>query len=198
MALTRKMLKAMGIEEEKIDQIIEAHTETVDALKKERDGLKEKADKYDTVKKELDDIKANPGEDWKDKHDKVKKEFDDFKADLTKKETLTSKKNAYSAFLESLGITDPIAKENAMLKADYDKMELDGDKIKDAEKMSDTLKTTYADYISEEYTKGSHVERPPKSKGAKMTKEEIMAIKDGGERRKAMAQNAELFGITKG
>ena len=80
MALTRKMLKAMGIEEEKIDQIIEAHTESVDALKTERNGLKEKADKYDTVKKELDDIKASPGEDWKDKHDKVKKEFDDFRA----------------------------------------------------------------------------------------------------------------------
>lgn len=33
MALTRKMLKAMGIEDEKIDQIIDAHTETVEGLK---------------------------------------------------------------------------------------------------------------------------------------------------------------------
>ena len=40
MSLTRKMLKAMGIEDEKIDQIIEAHTETVDALKEQRDGYK--------------------------------------------------------------------------------------------------------------------------------------------------------------
>lgn len=30
MALTRKMLKAMGIGEEQIEEIIEAHTETVD------------------------------------------------------------------------------------------------------------------------------------------------------------------------
>ena len=37
MALTRKMLKAMGIEDEKIDQIIEAHTETTDPLTRERD-----------------------------------------------------------------------------------------------------------------------------------------------------------------
>ena len=29
MALTRKMLKAMGIEDDKIDQIIEAHSETM-------------------------------------------------------------------------------------------------------------------------------------------------------------------------
>ena len=43
MALTRKMLKAMGIEDEKIDQIIEAHTETTDALKQQRDEAKAEA-----------------------------------------------------------------------------------------------------------------------------------------------------------
>ena len=36
MSLTRKMLKAMGIDEEKVDQIIETHAETVDALNAER------------------------------------------------------------------------------------------------------------------------------------------------------------------
>lgn len=35
MSLTRKMLRAMGIEDDKADQIIEAHAETVDALKQQ-------------------------------------------------------------------------------------------------------------------------------------------------------------------
>ena len=47
MSLTRKMLKAMNIEEEKIDQIIEAHTETVDGFKDKVNEYKEKAEKYD-------------------------------------------------------------------------------------------------------------------------------------------------------
>ena len=51
MALSRKFLAAMGIEADKIDEIITAHVETVDGLKKERDDLKEKADKYDAEKK---------------------------------------------------------------------------------------------------------------------------------------------------
>ena len=34
MALTRKMLRAMGVEDDKADQIIDAHAETVDALKR--------------------------------------------------------------------------------------------------------------------------------------------------------------------
>ena len=58
MALTRKMLKAMGIEDEKIDQIIEAHTETVDALKEERDTYKEDASKLTAVQKELETAKS--------------------------------------------------------------------------------------------------------------------------------------------
>ena len=35
MALTRKMLKALDIEGDKADQIIEAHTDTVDGLKEQ-------------------------------------------------------------------------------------------------------------------------------------------------------------------
>ena len=45
MSLTRKMLKAMAIEDEKIDQIIDAHTETTESLKEERDNYKESAEK---------------------------------------------------------------------------------------------------------------------------------------------------------
>ena len=33
MALTRKLLKGMGLTEEQMDTIIEAHTDTVDGLK---------------------------------------------------------------------------------------------------------------------------------------------------------------------
>ena len=58
MALTRKMLKAMGIEDEKIDQIIDEHAESVNALKAQRDEFKEAADKADGYKKELDALKA--------------------------------------------------------------------------------------------------------------------------------------------
>ena len=48
------MLKAMGIEDEKIDQIIDEHAESVNALKAQRDEFKEAAGKADGYKKELD------------------------------------------------------------------------------------------------------------------------------------------------
>lgn len=49
MALTRRMLKAMGISDEQVDEIIAAHTETVDALKEQRDAYKADAEKLADV-----------------------------------------------------------------------------------------------------------------------------------------------------
>ena len=72
----------MGIEEEKIDQIIEAHTETVDALKESRDTYKADAEKLPNVQKELDELRAKSNDGWKEKHDKVKKDFEDYKNEI--------------------------------------------------------------------------------------------------------------------
>ena len=197
MALTRKMLKAMGIEEEKIEQIIEAHTETTDALKDERNGLKDKADKYDAVKRELDGLKANPTDDWKEKHDKVKKEFDDYKNGITAEKTLASKRTAYKKLIEETGIKGDKLINLILNSVDFSKVELDGENIKESEKLIETIKTEYAEYIGTKSVEGAKVENPTKT-GGKMTKDEILAIKDGSERRRVMAENAELFGIKEG
>ena len=90
MALTRKFLSALGIEDDKVDEIIGAHTETVNALKEQRDSYKADAEKLPTVQKELDDMKAAAEKNGKDaykvKYDALKEDFDKFKADLKEKE----------------------------------------------------------------------------------------------------------------
>lgn len=193
MALTRKMLKAMAIDDEKIDQIIDAHTETVDALKKERDDFRDKAEQYDTVKKELDGLKN--GKDWKAEHDAVKKAFDDYKKTVTEKETAAAKTKAVRAYFESKGIKGAnleIAMRGA--KDEISAVELDGDKIKDAKALDDLIGGDYKALVVKEGTKGADPVNPPANSGSKKTREEIMAIKDPAERQKAIAQNLELFG----
>jgi hypothetical protein len=187
------MLKAMGIDDEKIDQIIEAHTEVTDALKTENEGLKKKANDYDTVKKELDGLKANPTDDWKYKHDKVKKEFDDYKNGIESEKTLASKKNAVKSIIENAGIKDPAIVELIMLKTKYDDIQLDGDKVKDAEALTNTIKTDYSAYVEKDSKDGAKVDTPPGKSGGRMTAEEIMAIPDRAERRAAIAKNQDLF-----
>ena len=85
MAFTRKMLKAMGIEDEKIDQIIDAHSETVDALKADRDTYKEDAAKLAAVQKELDELKAKGDDGYKAKYEAEKAAHDALKADMAAK-----------------------------------------------------------------------------------------------------------------
>ena len=195
MAFTRKMLKAMGIEEEKIDQIIEAHVEVVGSLKDERDEYKDKADKLQIVEKELKSLKAdNEGISWKEKYDKVQQDFDAYK-EKQKAETERQKTvNAYKEVLKKTGVSEK--RIDSIIKiSDLSNIKLDKDgNIKNEDSVVENIKTEWSDFIVQESTKGADVENPPKNTGgSKMTKDEIFKIKDASERQKKIAENIELF-----
>ena len=196
MSLTRKMLKAMGIEEEKIDQIIEAHSETVDSLKADRDSYKEDAEKLKDVQKELDDLKAKGDDGWKEKHDALKVEFDQYKNDVQAKETKAAKEAAYRAILKDANLSEK-GIEKAVKYAEWDKIELEADgKLKGASDHIKAVKEEWAEYVTTTTTTGAKTSNPPANNGGSgngKTREEILAIKDGSIRRMEMAKNAHLF-----
>ena len=201
MSLTRKMLKAMGIEEEKIDQIIEAHSETVDSLKADRDNYKEDAEKLKDVQKELDDLKAKGDDGWKEKHDRLKDEFDKYKTDVQAKETKAAKEAAYRAILKDANLSEK-GIEKAVKYADWDKIELDADgKLKGANDHIKAVREEWAEYVTTTTTTGAKTSTPPANNGgAKLTKAEIYAKDEHGryklstaERQKALAENPELL-----
>ena len=197
MSLTRKMLKAMGIEEEKIDQIIEAHSETVDALKADRDSYKKDSENLKTVQKELDELKAQGNDGWKEKHDRLKDEFDQYKNDVQAKETKAAKEAAYRAILKDANLSEK-GIEKAIKYAEWDKIELEADgKLKGANDHIKAVREEWAEYVTTTTTTGARTSTPPANNGGKTgkTKEEIMAIKDGAVRRAEMAKNPHLFGL---
>ena len=197
------MLKAMGIEEEKIEQIIEAHAETVDVLKEERDTFKANAEKLADVEKELTKAKdklAKNGESEtvsKEDFDRLKKEYDDYKADIDAKAIRSSKENAFRELLKSAGVGEK--RMNAIIKvSDIDGIELDKNgKIKDADKRTETIKAEWADFIENTVVKGANTATPPTNNGgAKMSKADIYKKDDRGryilsseERQKALIEN---------
>ena len=197
MSLTRKMLKAMGIEEEKIDQIIEAHSETVDSLKADRDSYKEDAEKLKDVQKELDDLKAKGDDGWKEKHDRLKEEFDQYKNDVQEKETKAAKEAAYRAVLKDANLSEK-GIEKAIKYAEWDKIELDADgKLKGANDHIKAVREEWAEYVTTTTTTGAKTSTPPANNGGKTgkTKEEIMAIRDPAVRQAEIAKNPEAFGL---
>jgi len=170
MALTRKMLKAMGIEDEKIDQIIEAHTETTDALKADRDKYKGDAEKLSDVQKELDDLKAenekNAHDPYKEKYEKEHKEFEAYKKNIEAEELKAKKTAAYRELLKKAGVSEK--RYDAIIRlTDFDKVELD-DKgaIKGSDKAVEDIKTEWSDYIVKVKEEGAGTETPPDGRGA--------------------------------
>ena len=205
MALTRKMLSAMGIDDEKQDEIINAHIEVVNALKEERDNYQAEAKKSENLQKQIDDLQKNMdnGENspYKVKYDAkveelndLKKEFEDYKADVSAKETEAKKSSAYKELLKEAGVSEK--RLNSIVRVtDLSKVELDDEgKIKDPEELTNNIKNEWADFIVTETKHGANVSNPPANTGgSKKSKEEIFAIKDTAERQKAMMENKELF-----
>lgn len=160
MALGRTLLKGMGLTEEQIQSIIDAHTDTVEGLKSEINKYKGDAEKLPKVQKELDELKAAGDGGYKEKYEKEKKAFEDFKQAQTEKETKQAKEAAYREFLKSVGVSEK--RIPTIIKVtDLDSIEMDGDKFKDADKLTESVKTEWADFIETSNTNGANTNTPP-------------------------------------
>ena len=144
MALTRKFLEALGIEQAKIDEIISAHTEVTNALKADRDNYKEKAEKYDETKTELDKAKSElekvNKDEYKTKYESLESEFNKYKTDIAEKEVKVKKEEAYKKMLKEIGVNEKSidaivkVKDLSSLKLDDKGNIVDVDTLKESEK----------------------------------------------------------------
>lgn len=200
MALTRKALATMGIEEDKIDQIIEMHTGVTTELKTELDKAKADAEKLPNVQKELDDLKATVeknGEDaYKVKYEALKEDFEQYKSEQAQKEIHAKKESVYRNLLQEVGISDK--RINAVLKvSDVDAIELDDEgNAVGADVLKQSIGEEWSDFIVTTETVGAKTATPPTGNGkVYKSKDEIMAIRDTKERQQAIADNHDLFGF---
>ncbi len=195
MALTRKLLKGMGLTDEQVDTIIEAHTDTVDGLKADISKYKADAEKLPGVQKELDDLKAAGDGGYKEKYENEHSAFEAFKTDITAKESKAAKEKAVRAYFESKNITG--ANLDLAMRGCGEEMvalELENGKIKDTKSLDALMEGTYKGLVSTTHTKGADPANPPANAGGgAMTKDQIMQIKDRAERRAAIAANINLF-----
>lgn len=166
MALTRNHLKAMGLNEEQISAVIEGHTDTVNAIIKERDDARAAAAKVDELTRERDDYKTKlekAGD-----AAKVQSEFDAYKQQVENEKTNASKAIAVRAALKAAGVNRDEFTDLLMGKVDLSKVELDGDKVKDADGLIAPLKGSYAGCFGEVTDSGTDTINPP-SGGGKTT-----------------------------
>lgn len=197
MAFTRKFLSSLGIDDDKVDTIITAHTEVTDALKEERDKYKADAEKLPDVRKQLDEALKKGDDAYKEKYEKEHKEFEDYKKAQDAEAEQRRKKSAYKEILKEAGIQDK--RIDAVLKISGDiinKLELDEDgKAKDADELRKAAADEWNAFIVKEQTHGTNTQPHEGATGSGMSKSDIRNIKDTAERQKAIAENHELFGF---
>ena len=167
MALTRKALKAMGLTDEQVDSIVEMHTETIEALKEQRDSYKADAEKYSEIKADYEKLKTDAAENggkgpFEVKYNALKEEYEKFKTDTAEKETARQKADAYKALLKEAGISEK--RIDSVLKVSNLKdLKLGSDgKFENAEDLTNSIRTEWSDFITTEGSQGAEVSNPPK------------------------------------
>ena len=189
MALERKDLRAI-LEDETVD-VSGKMKKILDMLHTETDALQNQLDdaKAATAKAEKERDEANGGK------QAAEKALTDYKAQQTQRDAHAAKEAKFRELLKSAGVLDKYADRVVRLSGeDIDKLELDDKgEVKDAKKHTDSLKADWSDFVGTTTTTGAKVDTPPKNTGSKMTKDQIFAIKDAGERQAAIAANADLF-----
>lgn len=209
MALTRKFLKALEIEDDKIDQIIEQHVSSMDAVKSERDELRDQVSKLSKVQEELDEVtkerdslkkSSDENASYKEKYESERTAFSEYKKEVDDERVKNKKATAYMALLKKAGVRDD--KEGNRYSqitklAKFDEIELDENgSIKDEDKVLESIKKDWSGFIGKKSEEGANIETPPDNPGGNtMTIEQIDAIEDTAARQKAMMENLNLYGI---
>ena len=187
---TRKFLATLGIEDDKVDAIMEKHAEVVSEIKAERDDLKEQAEQLPELQKQVEAYKEAEKNGEKDpykvKYEALKENFETFKKEISAKETTAKKEAVYRQLLKDAGVSEK--RIDAILKVtDLEAFELDDEgKAKDADKIANSIKAEWSDFIQTTGEQGASVATPPTNQTkAVKTKKEIMEIKDTAERQNA-------------
>lgn len=165
MAVTRKLLKAMGIEDDKIEQIIEAHTETVDGLKAQIESLKPE---------EKPETKDSEGEAAKDSGavnaeiETLKQQIAEMQKAAKDKEVKEAKTAAYKELLKESGITNEKRIAAILKVTDFDGVKLGKDgTISNKDDLTTGIKNDYEAFIETVETKGAETANPPKGEETK-------------------------------
>lgn len=190
MALTRKMLKAMGIEDEKIDQIIEEHTESTDALKQQRDEYKAKAEAKATASTEPNPKDPEPSDGYKAKYDAEKKAFEDYKASIAAEKAEADKRAKYRELIVKAGV-DSKRVDSVLKVSDLSEIKVKDGAIEGADDLVKSIKEDWADFIPTTQKVGANAPNPPKNDGGVKKLEDITKMQDPVARQEALAKYIE-------
>lgn len=174
MALSRKYLKGMGLTEEQVSAIIEANEETItgltDKIEKLQSANKEAERKFTSLQSEYDSLKESTDTSktpYKKKYEeelatreKLQQEYDSYKAGVEEEKAIAKKSDAYRKLLKDAGINDK--RIDSVLKVSpFKDVEFEEDgTVKDKDKLIESIKNDWSDFIMTKEVQGATVAHP--------------------------------------
>lgn len=203
MALTRKFLAALGLSDTQVESIIDAHSETVSALKAELEERDKKINGFADSQKKIDEYKEKikslteeqkSNNQYKVLYEETKKDFDEYKQGEELKATKAKKEDAYKSLLLAAGISEK--RIASVMKVSGDtinalEFDEDGKTVKNSDKLIESAKTDWSDFITKKSEKAVETKENVNGSnngGKSLTKDEIMDIKDTRKRQEAWKQ----------
>ena len=152
--------------------IMALHIGVVDGLKDDIARFRADADKLAEVTKERDRLKADKdnGDDYKTKYDSLKKDFDAFKKETQNKADRDVKTAKFRELLHKAGINEKRI-DTVVKVSDIDSIKLnDKGEIDGAADLEKSLKTEWADFITNTDTVTVKTPTPPANNGGAVIK----------------------------
>lgn len=160
MALTRKLLKSLGLEEAQIETIIDAHTETVDGLKESLKTAQTEAAKVEGLTQQLNEAKdklSAAGD-----AAKVQKEFDTYKAGIEAEKKAAKTAADVQELLKEAGINRDSFRAAVAKSYDASKITYAEDgSISNRAELVQGIKTDFADFVATTTSAGTPPVTPP-------------------------------------
>lgn len=174
MALTRAVLKGMGLAEEQVNVIIDEHVSTLDGLKSDRDKFKAESERIPDLEKEIEELKSKISsmdtDDWQGKYEKEHAEYEQYKIKVAEDQRISQCKVLYRNLLKENGVGESHI-DSIIKVTDFSNIKIDkSGNLVDADKHSENIKSEWAGFITSKSAQGAGVEDPPEN-GDKMTKE---------------------------
>lgn len=159
MPFGRKFLKSIGLNEDQIESVVEAHIEVTNAQKATIAELTDKASKLDELQKELESLRGKA--DFESKYNAKAKEFEDYKASVETEKRESAIKSAYRDLLVAEHVGE--RQLDAIIRAtNFKDMKLGSDgKLENVDALKEAIKKDWSGFISTEHIRGAEVSTPP-------------------------------------
>lgn len=181
-----------------INAIVTAIKQAVGNEYVEKERYKAKLTEIDTLKEQQQTAEdsAATAEKWKTKYEEVKTQFEDYKVEQEQKAVKAEKEAALTELLKDMGMSEKGIRQVLKWQG-VDGVELNDDgKISNAKDLRKSIKEDWGDHIQTQDTQGAQTQTPPANMGGgAKTAADILNITDREERRAAMRENPELFGL---